>query len=79
MNDHFVKVSTLQLQLREEQQDTTDAVLGLTIGSVRKRSRESGNTIEEMMNRLDGMKLAIENLSRGVSSRFSCAFEFGIF
>jgi predicted nucleic acid-binding protein len=67
MNEHFVKLSTIQLQLREEQQDTTDAVLGLTVGKVRKRSREAGNTLEEMVKRLDDLTLMMTEMRQSVS------------
>ncbi|GAA5993925.1 hypothetical protein JCM5350_005476 [Sporobolomyces pararoseus] len=65
MNDNFAKMTTLQLQLREEQQDTTDAVLGLSGRTVQKRAREGAASLETITQQLAQMMSAFQQLSGG--------------
>lgn len=63
MNEHFAKITTLQIQLREEQADTMDAVLGLSMGTVRKRSREGADSIAMMSDRINELTGMVYELS----------------
>lgn len=68
MNSQYASITTLLIQLREDQRDTHDAVESVTLGNIRKRARDNGSTLETVLERVEDLSGMIGQLNVDVSS-----------
>lgn len=61
LNEYFENTLALLHEFREEQRRTRDAVLGLTYGDCRKRSRDAETTLDRVANQSADLTSTVNN------------------